>query len=72
MVLKLEGVTKIFWTSVETYNDGMKLDIEIEVKYGLNIQTIATNIKNTVLYAMDNAAGINVFGINIRVKSISR
>lgn len=71
VVLKLDGVTRIFWTSVETYNDGMKLDIEVEIKYGQNIQTIATNIKNTVVYAMDNAAGINVFGINIRVKSVS-
>lgn len=71
VTLKVEGVTKVFWCGVETYNDGMKLDIDVEIKYGSKIQTVATNIKNTVVYAMDNAAGINVFGINIRVKSIS-
>lgn len=50
----------------------MKLEIDIEVKYGYKIPSLSTNIKNAVIYAVDNAAGINLFGININVKSISK
>lgn len=50
----------------------MKLDIDIEIKYGMNIKNISSNIRNTVICAIDNATGINLFGININVKSISK
>lgn len=50
----------------------MKLDIDIEIRYGANIPKISGKIRNTVIYAIDNATGINVFGININVKNIVR
>ena len=48
----------------------MKLDIDIEVKFGEKLQNLSSIIRNAVIYAVDNATGINLFGININVKSI--
>ena len=70
VVKKVEGVNRVLKVTTQKYNDGMKLDIDIEIKYGVNIPSISANIKNTVIYAIDNATGINLFGININVKSI--
>ena len=50
----------------------MKLDIDIEIKYGYNIPKLSSEIKNTIIYAIDKSTGINLFGININVKSISK
>lgn len=46
--------------------------IDIEIKYGKNIPKLSSEIRNTVIYAIDNATGINLFGISINVKSISK
>ena len=72
VVSKIEGVSKIYKVNINKFNDGMKLDIDIEIKYGSRIPNVASQIKNTVVYAVDNAAGINIFGINIKIKSISK
>lgn len=72
VVSKVEGVSKIYKVNIVKFNDGMKLDIDIEVKYGFRIPNVASQIKNAVIYAIDNAAGINIFGINIKIKSISK
>ena len=46
--------------------------IDIEVQFGKNIPNLSSEIRNTVIYAVDNATGINLFGISINVKSISK
>ena len=69
---KIDGVSRVFKVNTLKFSDGMKLEIDIEVKYGYRIPSLSTNIKNAVIYAVDNAAGINLFGININVKSISK
>ncbi len=72
VVSRVEGVSRVFKVVTQKYIDGMKLSIDIEVKYGKNIPTLSSEIRNTVIYAIDNATGINLFGININVKSISK
>lgn len=69
---KVEGITKIYKINTSKFNYGMKLDIEIEIKYGMKIPQVCQNLKNTIMYALDSAAGINLFGININIKSISK
>lgn len=69
---KVDGITKVYKVFTEKYSDGMKLELDIEVKYGKNIPNLSSELRNTVIYAVDNATGINVFGININVKSIQR
>ncbi|MNV65703.1 hypothetical protein D3C71_1584160 [compost metagenome] len=54
----------------QKYIDGMKLDIDLEIKFGVNIPKLSGKIRNTVIYAIDNATGINIFGININIKGI--
>ena len=72
VVSKIDGVTKVFKVTTQKYSDGMKLDIDIEVKFGKNIKNLSSEIRNVAIYAIDNATGINLFGININVKSISK
>lgn len=72
VVAKVDGVTKVLKVNTQKYVDGMKLDIDIEIKFGINIPKLSSQIKNVVVYAVDNATGINLFGININVKSIKR
>lgn len=72
VVQKVEGISKVLKVSTIKYIDGMKLDVDIEVKYGVNIPSLSSKIKNVIIYAIDNATGINVFGININVKSIAK
>ncbi|MDD3304414.1 MAG: Asp23/Gls24 family envelope stress response protein [Clostridia bacterium] len=71
-VSKIDGVTKIFKVSTQKFNDGMKLDIDIEIKFGKNIPDLSSKIRNVAIYAIDFATGINLFGININVKSIQK
>lgn len=69
-VSRIAGVHKVFKVTTQKFIDGMKLDIDIEVEYGYNIPSLSSNIKNAAIYAVDYATGINLFGININVKSI--
>lgn len=71
-VAKVPGVSKVMKVNTQEYIDGMKLDIDIEIKFGFNIPKLSSEIKNTVIYAIDKSTGINLFGININVKSISK
>jgi hypothetical protein len=71
-VSKVDGVTKVFRVNTQKYNDGMKLDIDIEIKFGKNIPKLSSEIRNVAIYAIDFATGINLFGININVKSIRK
>jgi uncharacterized alkaline shock family protein YloU len=71
-VLKIDGVKKVFKVSTEKYIDGMKLDIDIEIKFGKNIPNLSSEVRNTCIYAIDSTTGINLFGININIKAISR
>lgn len=71
-VSRVPGVSKVIKVNTQKYIDGMKLDIDIEIKFGYNIPKLSSEIKNTVIYAVDKTTGINLFGININVKSISK
>lgn len=71
-VARVPGVSKVMKVVTQKYIDGMKLDIDIEIKFGFNIPKLSSEIKNTVIYAVDKSTGINLFGININVKSISK
>lgn len=72
VVTRIDGVSKVFKVVTQKYSDGMKLDIDIEIKFGKNIPKLSSEIRNAAIYAVDNATGINLFGININVKSITK
>ena len=70
--LKVEGVSKIYRINTIKHIDGMKIEIDIEVIFGHNIQTIYSNLQNTIIYAINNMTGINIFGINVGIKGIKK
>lgn len=72
VVEKIDGISKVFRVSTMKYSDGMKVDIDIEVVYGKKIPKLSLEINNVVKYAIDKATGINLFGINVNVKSIKK
>lgn len=72
VVEKIDGISKVFRVSTTKYSDGMKVDIDIEVVFGKKIPKISAEINNVVKYAIDKATGINLFGINVNVKSIKK
>lgn len=72
VVSRIPGVSKVMRVHTQKYSDGMKLDIDIEIKYGCNIPKLSSEIKNTIIYSVDRSTGINLFGICINVKSISK
>lgn len=70
VVGKLNGISRVMFVNTQKYIDGMKLDIDIEIKYGVSIPKLSNIIKNTVIYSIENATGINIFGISINVRSV--
>ena len=70
VISRVEGVSRVLYVSTEEYSTGMKLDIDIEIYYGTNIPSLSSKLKNVAIYALDNSTGINLYGININVKSI--
>lgn len=70
VVSKVDGVSRVLRVSTEEYSVGAKLDLDIEILYGTHIPSLSSKIKNVVIYALDNSTGINLYGININVKSI--
>lgn len=71
-ISKIPGVSKVMHVSTQKYSGGMKLDIDIAVKFGYSIPKLYNEIKNAVIYSVDKSTGINLFGIGINVKSISK
>lgn len=72
VVSKIPGINKVMRVHTQKYSDGMKLDLDIEIKYGYSIPKLSSEIKNTIIYSVDKSTGINLFGIGINVRSISR
>ncbi len=69
---KIEGITKIYKVLSTKYIDGIKIDIDVEVKYGINIPSISNRLRNIIISEVDRATGINIFSISINIKGISR
>lgn len=70
--LKIDGITNIYKVLSTKYIDGIKIDINIEVKYGINIPSIGDKLKNIIIHEVDRATGINIFSIDINVKGINK
>lgn len=69
---KIDGVTKIYKALSTKYIDGIKIDIDVEIKYGTNIPSISNRLRNIIVREVDRATGINIFSININIKGISK
>ncbi|MDF2865993.1 MAG: hypothetical protein K0R72_811 [Clostridia bacterium] len=69
---KIVGVTRVYKALSTKYIDGIKIDIDVEIKYGTNIPSISNRLRNIIVREVDRATGINIFSININIKGISK
>jgi len=69
---RINGITKIYKVLSAKYIDGIKIDIDVEVKYGINIPSTSNRLRNIIVREVDRATGINIFSININIKGISK
>ena len=67
-LLKLESLTKGIKMTIN--ENKINLEFHIIVEYGTNISVIANNIISTVIYKVEEYAGLQVEGINIFVDGV--
>ena len=70
VVGKVEGVDKVLKVFTEKYIDGMRIEMDLQVVFGKNIQTISKDVQNVTVHSIDTMTGINLFGIDINITSI--
>lgn len=67
-LLKPDTVTKGINVSVQ--EDGITVEMHIIVEYGININTTCKSIVNRVRYTLENAVGLKVNRVNVRVEGV--
>ncbi|MBR5227989.1 MAG: Asp23/Gls24 family envelope stress response protein [Clostridia bacterium] len=67
---KQEGITKLIKVSIDKYVDGISIQMEVNVKFGVKIPEVSTKLRSIVAKMVDYMTGINIFSINVVVKGI--
>ena len=67
-LLKSDTMTK--GINVNIQEDGISVYLHIIVEYGININTICKSIVNRVRYTLENAVGLKVNSVNVRVEGV--
>lgn len=64
------GISKITKATIDKYEDGIKIAIDINVYFGVKIPDVTLELRQKIIKAIDYMTGINIFSININVKGI--
>ena len=56
--------------NITVQDDGVVIEMNIIVEYGININTICKSIVNNVRYSIENSVGIKVKQVNVRVEGV--
>lgn len=56
--------------NVAVQEDGLTIEMNIIVEYGININTICKSIVNRVRYTIENTVGIKVNQVKVRVEGV--
>lgn len=67
-LLKPDSMSKGINISIE--EDGVVVEIHLIAEYGININTVCKSIVNRVRYTIENAVGIKVNRVNVRVEGV--
>ncbi|MCC8160177.1 MAG: Asp23/Gls24 family envelope stress response protein [Oscillospiraceae bacterium] len=67
-LLRQDNMSKGINLSIE--DDGVVIELHLIVEYGININTVCKSIVNRVRYTIENAVGIKVNRVNVRVEGI--
>lgn len=68
---KIIGISRMIKIAIEKFVDGITLDVEIGINYGLSIPLVADMLKKSLAEAINYTTGINIFKINVYVKEIN-
>lgn len=68
--MKTDGITRISKVYTEKFADGIKINLDIYVKFGYNIPNCTTKLQTKIAYELDYMTGINILSINVYVKGI--
>lgn len=69
-VERIDGVSRVQKVFTEKYIDGMRIEIDLQIVFGVNIPTLSTYVKNAIIHEIETMTGINLFGIEINITSI--
>lgn len=67
---KAEGISKVGRVDIEKFIDGIKFNIDVNIKFGSNIPNCVNNFQKFIAKNVDYMTGINIFSINVNVKGI--
>lgn len=67
---KAVGITKIGKIDIEKFIDGIKFNMDINIKFGTNITKSVIELQKSIAKSIDYMTGINIFSINVNVKGI--
>lgn len=56
---------------VEVGNEEAAIDVSINVKYGMKIQPVSTNVQREVKQAIETMTGLRVVEVNVYVQSVT-
>ncbi len=70
VVQKIEGINRVQKVFTEKYIDGMKIEIDLQILFGVNIPNLSKKVTDSIAHAIDTMTGINLFGIEINITSI--
>lgn len=66
----IAGISKLIRVNIEKFIDGINIYLDINIEYGYSIPKVSKILQDTVSKEVVYATGINIFGINVRVKGI--
>jgi len=66
----ITGITRLIRVNIEKFIDGINIYLDINVQYGYSIPKVSKILQDTVTRDVVYATGINIFGINVRIKGI--
>lgn len=69
-VSKIDGINRVQKVFTEKYIDGMRIEIDLQIKFGVNIPNLSKQVKESIVHTIDTMTGINLFGIDINIRSI--
>lgn len=67
---KAKGITKISRIDIDKFVDGIKINLDVYIKFGYNIPSSTTRLQTIIAGEIDYMTGINILAINVYVKGI--
>ena len=53
-------------------DDGVSIELNVIVEYGLNLAEVASTLRNRVQYEVERLTGLRVAGVEVRIQDVRR